>query len=159
MWTPSHGRAKLKSLYSNSVPIQDVTWKTSQERWTVGTGGERGSGKSMLAEGNYGDDDNLAILDFNEIFWNTMLISLIFSHESLKICKSYLSIFSWSNKIYFHIVAVYISLWYRKDFPLNNPKLGAILTFIVVPLLEFRFLSAYGEIFMFRIYHQEVPVV
>ena len=28
------------TIYNSSVPIQDVAWKTSWERWTIKTGGE-----------------------------------------------------------------------------------------------------------------------
>ena len=40
---------QLEPILNSSVPIQDITLKTSQERWTIETGGERGSGKSMQA--------------------------------------------------------------------------------------------------------------
>ena len=49
---------QLELIYSNSVLIQDVTWKTCQERWMIETGGQRGSGKSVLAAQH--DDDELA---------------------------------------------------------------------------------------------------
>ena len=40
---------QLESIYNSSLPIQDVALKTYRERWTIGTGGGRGSGRSMLA--------------------------------------------------------------------------------------------------------------
>ena len=40
--------------------IQDVALKTYQERWTIETGGERGSGRSVLAAQHDDDDDNFA---------------------------------------------------------------------------------------------------
>ena len=40
---------QLEPIYNSSVPIQDVALKTSQERWMIETGGERGSGRSVLA--------------------------------------------------------------------------------------------------------------
>ena len=40
---------QLETIYNSSVPIQDVALKTSEERWTIETGGERGSGRSVLA--------------------------------------------------------------------------------------------------------------
>ena len=53
MWIPSHGRAKVgppaKPIYNCSVPIQDITLKTTRVRWTIETGGKRGSGRSVLA--------------------------------------------------------------------------------------------------------------
>ena len=39
----------LEPIYNNSVPIQDIAWKTSRERKTLETGGERGSRRSVLA--------------------------------------------------------------------------------------------------------------
>ena len=48
---------QLEPLYNSSVPIQDVAWKTSWEGWAIETGGERGSGKSMLVA-QYDDDDS-----------------------------------------------------------------------------------------------------
>ena len=32
--------------YNSSVSIQDITWKTRRDRWTIGTGSEKGSGRS-----------------------------------------------------------------------------------------------------------------
>ena len=65
LWTPSHGRAKAgwpartTYIYNSWIPIQDVAWKTSSEseQWTIETGGERGSGRSMLAAQHVVDDD------------------------------------------------------------------------------------------------------
>ena len=39
---------QLKRIYSSSVSIKDVALKTCWERWTIETGSERGSGKSVL---------------------------------------------------------------------------------------------------------------
>ena len=50
---------QLEPIYNSSVPIQDKVWKTSQERWTIETGGERGSRRSVLAA-QYDDDGELA---------------------------------------------------------------------------------------------------
>ena len=47
---------QLEPIYNNSVAIQDVAWKTSQELWTIEMGGERGSRRSVLAVRH--DDDN-----------------------------------------------------------------------------------------------------
>ena len=33
---------QLEPIYNSSVPIWDVAWKTSRERWTIETGGEGG---------------------------------------------------------------------------------------------------------------------
>ena len=40
---------RLESIYNSLVPIQKVTWKTSRDQRAVETGGERMSGKSVLA--------------------------------------------------------------------------------------------------------------
>ena len=40
---------QLEPIYNSSVLIQDVAWKTSWEQWMIETGGERGSGGSVLA--------------------------------------------------------------------------------------------------------------
>ena len=46
---------QLEPIHNSSVPTQDVTWKISQEQWTIEMGGKRGSGRSMLAPRH--DDD------------------------------------------------------------------------------------------------------
>ena len=46
---------QLEPIYNSSVPIQDIALKTSLERWTIETSGERGSGGSVLAARH--DDD------------------------------------------------------------------------------------------------------
>ena len=35
-------------IYNSSVSIQDIALKTSQEQWTIETGGERGQGRSVM---------------------------------------------------------------------------------------------------------------
>ena len=50
---------QLEPIYNRSVLIQDVAWKTCREQWTVGTSGERGSGKSVLAARH--DDDDMRV--------------------------------------------------------------------------------------------------
>ena len=40
---------QLEPIYNSSVPIQDVTWRASRERRKLETGGERGSGRSLMA--------------------------------------------------------------------------------------------------------------
>ena len=40
---------QLEPIYNRSVPIQDIALKTSWEQWMIETGGERGSGRSVLA--------------------------------------------------------------------------------------------------------------
>ena len=50
---------QLEPIYNSSVPIQDVPWKTSREEWTIGMGGERGSGRAVLTA--QPDDDDLVL--------------------------------------------------------------------------------------------------
>ena len=45
-------------IFNSSVPIQDIAWKTSRERWMIEMGGERGSGRSVLAARHDDDDDD-----------------------------------------------------------------------------------------------------
>ena len=49
---------QLKHTYNSSVPIQDIALKTCREQWTIETGVERGSGRSVLAVQHYDDDDD-----------------------------------------------------------------------------------------------------
>ena len=48
----------LEPIYNSSVPIQDVALKAYREQWTIGTGGGRGSGRSLLAARLDDDDDD-----------------------------------------------------------------------------------------------------
>ena len=50
---------QLEPIHNWSGPIQDVAWKTFQERWTIETGSERGPGKSLLAA--WHEDDKIFI--------------------------------------------------------------------------------------------------
>ena len=61
---------QLETIYSSSVPIRDVAWKTCWEWWTIETSGEKGSGKSVLAARN--DDDNIY---YSMLFLNVILAS------------------------------------------------------------------------------------
>ena len=47
----------LEITYNSSVPIQDVTLKTNQKRWTIEKFGEKGSGISMLKARHHNEDD------------------------------------------------------------------------------------------------------
>ena len=49
---------QLEPIYNSAVPIQDVGRKICWERWTIETGGERGSRKSVLAARHDDDDDD-----------------------------------------------------------------------------------------------------
>ena len=46
---PHHMVDELEPIHNSSVPVQDVALKTYWERWTIVMGGERGSGRSVLA--------------------------------------------------------------------------------------------------------------
>ena len=61
LWTPSQQKRQddqLEPIYNRSVLIQDKVLMKFWERWMIETGGERKSGKSVLAAGNDVDDDN-----------------------------------------------------------------------------------------------------
>ena len=62
---------QLEPTYNSSVPIQDVALKTDRGRWTIETGGGRGSGRSMLAAQHDDDDDD----DIGSIVMFPMLFS------------------------------------------------------------------------------------
>ena len=59
-WTPSHGWAKAgrpaRTYIQQLCGDTDIALKTSRKRWTIETGGERGSGRSVLAA--WHDDNN-----------------------------------------------------------------------------------------------------
>ena len=57
---------QLEPIYNSSVPIQDVAWKTSRERWTIETVGETGSGESLLTAPH--DDDEWSNSNMFNIF-------------------------------------------------------------------------------------------
>ena len=60
-WTSSYGLVRqddlLEPIYNISVPIQDVNLKTYRKQWTIGRGGKRGSGISVLIARRDDDDD------------------------------------------------------------------------------------------------------
>ena len=56
-WTPSHGRAKAGRTDRTYIK-QDVALKTYREQWTIETGGERGSGRSVQVAWHDDDDDD-----------------------------------------------------------------------------------------------------
>ena len=49
---------QLEPINNSSVSIEDVAWRTCQEWWMIEMGGERVSGKSVLAVGHDDDDDD-----------------------------------------------------------------------------------------------------
>ena len=53
---------QLKPTYSSSVPIRDVALRTCQKQWTIGRGGKRGSGISVLIE--WHDDTYIYIYSY-----------------------------------------------------------------------------------------------
>ena len=52
---------QLEPTYSSSVPIRDVGLKICWKQWTIGRGGERGSGISVLIAWHDDDDDDIYI--------------------------------------------------------------------------------------------------
>ena len=56
---------QLEPIFNSSVMIQDVAWKTSRERWTIKTSGERESGRSMQAEQHDDDDDMISSISIH----------------------------------------------------------------------------------------------
>ena len=50
---------QLEHTYSSSVPIRDIALRTCRNQWTIGKGGERGSGISVLIARHHDDDDDL----------------------------------------------------------------------------------------------------
>ena len=64
---PKAGRP-TKTDIQELCPIQDAALKTSRVRWTIGTSGERGSGRSVIAaQHDDHDDDEKFIITF---LWN-----------------------------------------------------------------------------------------
>ncbi len=54
----------LDPTYNSSEPIQDMALKTCRERWTIKTGGERGSGISVLMGRHDDEDDDIGLIWF-----------------------------------------------------------------------------------------------
>ena len=50
---------QLEPTYSSSVRIRGLALKTCRKRWTIGRGGERGSGISVLMAGKDDNDDDI----------------------------------------------------------------------------------------------------
>ena len=63
LWSPHMGEQRqdyqLEPIYNSTVLIQDIALKTDREQWLIETGGERGSGSSVLAARNDNDDDGV----------------------------------------------------------------------------------------------------
>ena len=73
--TPSFRRAKVgqpaKTDINRSVTMQDLAWKTSWERWTIETGGERGSERFVQTVCHDDDDDDTQTHD--SILWEFII--------------------------------------------------------------------------------------
>ena len=52
---------QLKPTYNSYVTIRGVALGINRKRWTIGRGGERGSGISVLMPRQDGDDDSIYI--------------------------------------------------------------------------------------------------
>ena len=66
LWVPTHGRASVRRLvrtylYQLCAETLNIVWKTCQERWMIGTHGEKEAGKFVLSV-RLDDDD---ILTYN----------------------------------------------------------------------------------------------
>ena len=63
---------QLEPTYNSSVPIRDVSLKTCREQWTIGRGGERGAGISVLMAQQDDDDDDkgTSLLSYGCIYIN-----------------------------------------------------------------------------------------
>ena len=74
--TPSHGRAKAcrpEHTYSSSVPIREVTQRICRKQWTIGMGGKRWSGISVLIAQHDDDDDGIGISQKVNVIWRLKL--------------------------------------------------------------------------------------
>ena len=87
LWTLSHRQAKVgrsaKTYLQQSVLIQEATWRIYQEQWTIETGGEIGSGKSMLSVWHDDDDDDvyIYILMWVHVYvWRYSWINILFKN-------------------------------------------------------------------------------
>ena len=70
---------QLEPIYNSTVLILHVAWNTSQERWTIETGGERVSGRSVLAAWHDdGDDDDDKTKKHKKHFLNLWFIKITF---------------------------------------------------------------------------------
>ena len=69
------------------MPIQDIALKSSWEQWTIDMGGERGSGRSMLAAQHDDDNDDLSIYIYIYIYMYVYIhiCTYAFIHEYIYI--------------------------------------------------------------------------
>ena len=59
-----YDQLNIYRLYNSSVPIQDIPLKTCRKQWTIEKGGEKESGRSMLAA-RHDDDDEIYTIVYN----------------------------------------------------------------------------------------------
>ena len=64
---------QLEPTYSSSVLIRDVALKTNRKQWTIGKGGEKGSGISMLRVRHYDEEMYLIDADISKRLANIYL--------------------------------------------------------------------------------------
>ena len=50
---------QLEPTYSSSVPIRDVAFRTCRKQWTLGRGGKREAGISVIIARHDVDDDDV----------------------------------------------------------------------------------------------------
>ena len=68
---------QLEPTYSSSVLIWDVALKICWKQWTIGRGGERGSGISeLMVQHDDDDDDSISA----EVRISSSIINAIFKH-------------------------------------------------------------------------------
>ena len=78
---------ELEPIYNISVPIYDVALKTHRERWTIETGSERGSGKSVLGAQHEDYDDEISEIMLDDIYlWLSLGVSYR-TREIIRDCK------------------------------------------------------------------------
>ena len=76
-------------IYDSSVPMQDIALKTSQERWTIETNGENGSGRSVLAARHDDDDDDDDIYIYIYIYMCVYIYLYIYIYVCVCVCISF----------------------------------------------------------------------
>ena len=99
---------QLKPIYNSSVPIKNIALKTSRERWTIETSGERGSGRSVLAA--------------RRIYYVCMYVWMIQSISSSEICKiTRHRIFSYCGPVLITALDVALVSWLPHVLPVSYP--------------------------------------
>ena len=66
---------QLEPSYSSSVLIRDVALRTCRKQWSIGRGGEIGSGLSVLIVRHDDDDDDIYIYLYKERLWRFLFVS------------------------------------------------------------------------------------